>query len=47
VVGCTIGSRREVPGGRKCAISDDDDDDDDDNTLIYQFNLFIKILSKI
>jgi hypothetical protein len=31
VVGCTIGSRGEVPGERKPVIRDDDDDDDDDD----------------
>jgi hypothetical protein len=29
-VGCTIGSRGEVPGERKPVIRDYDDDDDDD-----------------
>jgi len=29
-VGCTTGSRGEVPGERKLVIRDDDDDDDDD-----------------
>jgi len=28
-VGCTTGSRGEVPGERKPMIDDDDDDDDD------------------
>jgi hypothetical protein len=31
VVGCTIGSRREVAGERKPVIREDDNDDDDDN----------------
>jgi hypothetical protein len=31
VVGCTIGSRGEVPEERKPVIRDDDDDDDDDD----------------
>jgi hypothetical protein len=30
VVGCTIGSREEVPGERKPVIRVDDDDDDDE-----------------
>jgi hypothetical protein len=30
-VGCTIGSRGEVPGERKPVIRVDDDDDDDKN----------------
>jgi hypothetical protein len=29
VVGCTIGSRGEVPGESEPVIRDDDDDDDD------------------
>jgi hypothetical protein len=29
MVGCTIGSREEVPGKRKPVIRDDYDDDDD------------------
>jgi hypothetical protein len=31
VVGCTIGSRGEVPGERKPEIKDDDDDEEDDD----------------
>jgi hypothetical protein len=31
-VGCTTGSREEVPGGSKPVIRGDDDDDDDDDT---------------
>jgi hypothetical protein len=34
VVGCTTGSREEVPGERKPMIRDDDDDDDDDLDLL-------------
>jgi hypothetical protein len=33
VVGCTIGSRGEVPGERKLVIGHDDDDDDDRRLL--------------
>jgi len=33
-VGCTIGSRREVPGERKPVIRDDDDDDDANCTAL-------------
>jgi hypothetical protein len=31
VVGCTTGSRGEVPGERKPVIRDDDNDNDNDN----------------
>jgi hypothetical protein len=31
VVGCTIGSRGEVPGEGKPVIRDDDDDNDEDD----------------
>jgi hypothetical protein len=35
-LGCTTGSRGEVPGEGKPVIKDDDDDDydDDDNTVL-------------
>jgi hypothetical protein len=34
VVGCTIGSREEVPAENKTEIRDDDDDDDNNNKHI-------------
>jgi hypothetical protein len=37
-VGCTTGSRGEVPGERKHVIRDDDDDDDDDDYNHYHNN---------
>jgi hypothetical protein len=33
VVGCTTGSRGEVPGERTRVINIDDDDDDDDDVM--------------
>jgi hypothetical protein len=36
VVGCSSGSRGEVPGERKPVIRDDDDDDDDDDDVYLQ-----------
>jgi hypothetical protein len=41
-VGCTNGSRGEVPGERKPVIRDDDDDDDDDITA----TMAMKVISR-
>jgi hypothetical protein len=41
VVGCTIGSREEVPGERKPVIRNGNNDDDDDDTF-GAINRFIR-----
>jgi hypothetical protein len=46
VVGCTTGSRGEVPGERKPVIRYDDDDDDDDGDG-NNLNKFLSTVTKL